>query len=185
MAALSLPVPRDPIPSPSTMSTRRTPLSSNPNAANSPLRGGSALQAKIKRSYAHVQREEPYGQPPPLKKQILDSGAQRAVRSPSTVAQRSRGVISATSQRQSGKSRTATTAVTQTSVEASARHIHERDFLNWQKQHRAKFPSFVFFFDRVSDDVRKGLLKHIVYLGAVSLPTSRLFSCRMSCRLTR
>lgn len=68
----------------SVMSSRRAPLTSNPNVVNSPLRGAAALAgyAKQKRSHATVQREEAYGQPPPVKKQALENGSQRPIRSP-------------------------------------------------------------------------------------------------------
>ncbi|CAK7274786.1 Cdc7p-Dbf4p kinase complex regulatory subunit [Sporothrix epigloea] len=72
----------------SSMQSRRVPLSANPNAANSPLRIGTAntnsngnkLSAsaataafvKQRRSHASVQREESYGLAPPAKKQMLD-----------------------------------------------------------------------------------------------------------------
>ena len=77
MAAVSI----SPLPhSLSSMSSRRVPLSSNPNAANSPYRALAAAASKQKRSYATIQREESYGQPPPAKKQMLDS--QQTLRTP-------------------------------------------------------------------------------------------------------
>jgi regulatory subunit for Cdc7p protein kinase len=143
------------------MSSRRGPLTNNPNVANSPLRGASALAgyAKQKRSYATVQREETYGQPPPLKKQVLDNGVQRAVRSP-TRSTRSqvlvqRGVTRPTKERASRPASTATSRDLDTEKEA------------WKRHHRAKFPKMVFYFESIPDDVRARLTKRVNYLGAV------------------
>lgn len=140
-----------------TASARRAPLSNNPNAANSPLR--SAAGPKVKRSHATVQREEQYGQPPPLKKQILEHGTQRAVRSP-TSQSRTRPAHHA--QRPRARAPQATAESTQ------HQRAQERDLASWQKQYRARFPRMVFYFDSVPDDVRTRLVKPIVYLGAVS-----------------
>lgn len=145
----------------SAMSARRGPLTNNPNVANSPLRGASALAgyAKQKRSYANLQREEMYGQPPPLKKQVLDNGSQR-VRSPtrSTRAQVlvQRGVARPpTKERSSRPATTSTTRDIDTEKEA------------WKRHHRAKFPKMVFYFESIPDDIRARLTKRVTYLGAV------------------
>lgn len=144
------------------MSTaRRPPLGVNPNAANSPLRG--AVAAKAKRSIASIQREEAYGQPPPLKKQMLEGGSQRAVRSPGSLASRSRPVLHV----QRARSLKPQAAAPSTETFQSQR-VHEKDFISWQKQYRSRFPRMVFFFDSVPDDIRAKLVKHITYLGAVS-----------------
>lgn len=140
-----------------TASTRRAPLSNNPNAANSPLR--SAAGSKVKRSHATVQREEQYGQPPPLKKQMLEHGSQRATRSP-TSQSRTRPAHQAQRPR---------ARAPQTTAESTQhQRAQERDLASWQKQYRARFPRMVFYFDSVPDDVRTRLVKPIVYLGAVS-----------------
>src|SRR5687768_16196868 len=77
MAAVSL----SPLPvTLSSMSSRRVPLSSNPNAVNSPYRPSQATASRQKRSHANIQREDAYGQPPPAKKQMLDS--QQVLRTP-------------------------------------------------------------------------------------------------------
>ncbi|PKS12881.1 hypothetical protein jhhlp_000221 [Lomentospora prolificans] len=142
-----------------TTTARRPPLSSNPNAANSPLRGSAA--AKAKRSIASIQREETYGQPPPLKKQMLEGGSHRAVRSPGSLASRSRPVLHVQ------RARAVKPQAVPPSTEAfQSQRVHEKDFISWQKQYRARFPRMVFFFDSVPDDVRAKLVKHIVYLGA-------------------
>lgn len=139
-----------------TGSARRVPLSSNPNAANSPLR---AAAPKAKRSYATVQREEQYGQPPPLKKQMLENGAPRTSRSPTQ--SRTRPALQTTRLKPKAPS-------TADSTHHQKPQDKDRDLVSWQKQYRARFPRMVFYFDSVPDDIRARLVKPIVYLGAVS-----------------
>lgn len=159
------------------MSSRRGPLTSNPHAANSPLRAPSALlqNAKAKRSYANAQREEAYGQPPPIKKQVLEDGTGRAVRSPSKLPrsqqlpQRTAGQITG---RPPIKERTTSRLPTVSKTVQDDEHKEV-----WKKHYRAKFPKMVFYFESIPDDVRAKLTKRVTYLGAVSLlPSSRYCS---------
>ncbi|KAF4808510.1 Hsk1-interacting molecule 1 [Colletotrichum siamense] len=137
------------------MSTRRTPLSSNPNVANSPLRSASALAlAKQRRSHANIQREELYGQPPPLKKQVVENTASRHQRSPSKIAK--------PSQLPQRVARPVT----------KERSTHHHDDANvdkirqWQAEYRGRFPKMVFYFDSVAEDQRAKLSRHAMSLGA-------------------
>lgn len=154
------------------MSSRRGPLTNNPNVANSPLRGASALAgyAKQKRSYATVQREETYGQPPPLKKQVLDNGVQRPVRSP-TRSTRTQVLVQRGSTRALTKERASRAAPTNV-----ARDI-DNEKEAWKKHHRAKFPKMVFYFESIPDDVRARLTKRVNYLGAVCHSISSVGCC--------
>ncbi|KAF4972450.1 hypothetical protein FSARC_1017 [Fusarium sarcochroum] len=147
------------------MSSRRGPLTNNPNVANSPLRGASALAgyAKQKRSYATVQREETYGQPPPLKKQVLDNGVQRPVRSP-TRSTRTQVLVQRGVTRPPTKERASRPASTTTSRDID----NEKEA--WKRHHRAKFPKMVFYFESIPDDVRARLTKRVNYLGARQEP---------------
>lgn len=158
MATISV----SPTPAPiSAMSSRRGPLTNNPNVANSPLRGASALAeyAKSRRSHATVQREEAYGQPPPMKKQVLEYGMQRSARSPTRA---SRTVLV-----QRGVSRPPV-------KERASRAVSSRDIDTekeaWKKHHRAKFPKMVFYFESIPDDIRARLTKRVTYLGARQEP---------------
>src|SRR4051812_3434748 len=63
-----------PTPPHTAMAGRRTPLASNKDAVNSPIRGIAALGRHQKRSHAMTQREDIYGQPPPTKKMMIDHG---------------------------------------------------------------------------------------------------------------
>ncbi|KAF5009075.1 hypothetical protein FDECE_4676 [Fusarium decemcellulare] len=147
------------------MSSRRGPLTNNPNVANSPLRGASALAgyAKQKRSYATVQREEAYGQPPPMKKQVLDNGAQRAVRSP-TKPTRTQVLV------QRGATRPPTKDRIPRPVSTSTARDLDNEKEAWKRHHRAKFPKMVFYFESIPDDIRARLTKRVTYLGARQEP---------------
>ncbi|PNP47272.1 hypothetical protein TGAMA5MH_01087 [Trichoderma gamsii] len=160
---------------PAAMSSKRAPLASNPNVANSPLRAPSILAgyAKSKRSFATVQREEPYGQPPPVKKQILENGAQRAVRSPSKPAARAPTHIvvprnPSAVPRPVARDRSTRPATTTSTARASQAVDTEKEL--WKKHHRAKFPKMVFYFESIPDDVRAKLTKRVTYLGARQEP---------------
>lgn len=146
------------------MNSRRAPLANNPNVINSPLRGPSALAGfgKPKRSYATIQREEPYGQPPPVKKQVLENGTQRAVRSPTKPVARPQVLLQRATARSTisqGASRIPTNSRSGQDVET------EKEV--WKKHHRAKFPKMVFYFESIPDDIRAKLTKRVTYLGAV------------------
>lgn len=173
MAAVSL------SPSPhhlSNMSGRRLPLSSNPNAANSPFRG-AAPAAKQKRSYATIQREEAYGQPPPAKKQMLASHHQDLLKTPprqhSTQSSLEGRVFtrkSNTSQQSSfEKQCIAVSEKAQQGAKADRNSEEENleSIRNWQKHYRKIFPNFTFYFEGVPVDIRTKYSKLVVELGAV------------------
>ncbi|KJZ74647.1 hypothetical protein HIM_05997 [Hirsutella minnesotensis 3608] len=174
MAAVSL----SPTPAPiSAMSSRRAPLTSNPNVVNSPLRGASALAsyAKQKRSYATIQREEAYGQPPPIKKQALENGAHRPVRSPSkTTVSRTQILVQrapATTTRSStvaARERLSRASNTTSASRGGQDVDNEKEM--WKKHYRAKFPKMVFYFESIPDDVRAKLTKRVTYFGARQEP---------------
>ncbi|QPG97798.1 hypothetical protein C2857_006885 [Epichloe festucae Fl1] len=151
------------------MSTRRVPLASNPNVVNSPLRGHATLNAhaKQKRSYANVQREEAYGQPPPAKKQALDNGSQRAVRSP-TKTSRTQVLV----QRSAATRSTTLKDRATRSAQDATRTVQDKDTEKeaWKKHYRVKFPKMVFYFESIPDDIRAKLTKRVTYLGARQEP---------------
>lgn len=168
MATVSL----SPTPVPiAAMSSRRIPLTNNPNAANSPLRGTSTLAAfakQQKRSYATVQREEPYGQPPPMKKQAVETMAQRSIRSPSKLPRSQLATRNTTTTTSTTTSTTRPTLRTSKPI-AGSRATQDVDTEKevWKKHHMAKFPKMVFYFESIPDDVRAKLIKRVTYLGAV------------------
>ncbi|EGR46847.1 uncharacterized protein TRIREDRAFT_65671 [Trichoderma reesei QM6a] len=155
------------------MSSKRAPLASNPNVANSPLRAPSLLAGfvKPKRPFATVQREEPYGQPPPVKKQALENGAQKPVRSPSKLTRPPAHIVIPrnpnAAPRPVVRDRAAKAATASTT-----RGVQDVDTEKevWKKHHRAKFPKMVFYFESIPDDIRAKLTKRVTYLGARQEP---------------
>ncbi|ORY61601.1 Dfp1/Him1, central region-domain-containing protein [Pseudomassariella vexata] len=165
----------------STMSgtTRRIPLSSNQNVANSPLRGSAAANAaaKQKRSYANLQREEPYGQPPPAKKQILESGIPRAVSTKSPVQhQVTKSQVTLQTRRnassyevklareRSGYQQQHQQAVSNTGTKYTEKDLEQ--IREWKNHHKARFPKMVFYFETIPTETRAKLAKQIASLGA-------------------
>ncbi|PQE26906.1 g1 s regulator protein [Rutstroemia sp. NJR-2017a BVV2] len=158
------------------MSTRRAPLQNNPNAANSPFRPVVSTTTKQKRSYANIQREESYGQPPPAKKQMLDSHSQ-VLRTPprQTTAQLStEGRVltrkSTTTQpsHYEGKSATVRERGYQHYITKAERVPEENleSIRQWQKHYRKNFPKFVFYFESIPEDVRLKYTRQVLALGA-------------------
>ena len=162
----------------SNMSGRRAPLSSNPNAINSPYRAVAAAAAtKQKRSYATVQREDSYGHPPPAKKQMLEShqALQTPPFPPSTKSSLEGRVFtrkSKTSQPTAFERKLV--AVRERPVQQPVAKADKASDENletiraWQKHYRRSFPKFVFYFESVSEDVRLKCIQQVTTLGAVS-----------------
>lgn len=151
------------------MSGRRVPLSQNQNVANSPLRTSNAA-LKQKRSIASLQREEVYAQAPPAKKQILESGIPRPLKSPSQQQRVSRTQVSVQPRRtqansyenklakeRGGHHHTGSNKYTEKDLE---------EIRQWQNHHRARFPKMVFYFENIPNDIRVKLAKQIASLGA-------------------
>lgn len=140
------------------MSTKRIPLStSNPNVANSPMRallGANGI--KKARGYADTMREEPYGQPPPAKRQMIERGVPSPSRPKTT---RTMAHRSATTR--------ASTATTQRASAASEEEL--ANLRTWHTQIRSRFPKMVFYFEGIPEDQRSKLAKQIGRLGAVSI----------------
>jgi regulatory subunit for Cdc7p protein kinase len=174
MAAVSL----SPLPHTlSTMASRRVPLLSNPNAVNSPYRGTSA-PTKQKRSYATIQREDAYGQPPPAKKQALE--LHQPLRTPPrhqnthipaegrVYTRKSNTAHQSTYERRPTATRERTTQ--QLIVKADKTSEENLETIRqWQKHYRKIFPTFVFYFESIPEDVRLKYTKQVIALGAVSL----------------
>jgi regulatory subunit for Cdc7p protein kinase len=182
MAAVSI----SPLPhTRSTMSGRRVPLSSNPNAVNSPYRAVAAGASKQKRSYATVQREEAYGQQPPAKKQMFES--HQPLRTPPRQQSTQSSAEGRVFTRKSN-------APQQSAFERKCVAVREKPqqivtkaekpsgenldtIRQWQKHYRKIFPTFVFYFESVPEEVRLKYTKQVIALGAVS------FDARHSSRM--
>lgn len=153
------------------MSSRRVPLSSHPNGTNSPLRPHSTATASVlnkyrqqKRAYASVQREEPYGQPPPAKKQLLNNGSKEPVRSPPAVRQVK--VARPNSNRVFKDDKPSQTL----GSKAAQQEDEAARMRRWKEATRQNFPDYVFYFESVPDDKRAKVVKQITQLGGVSVP---------------
>ncbi|CAG8032963.1 unnamed protein product [Penicillium salamii] len=158
-------VPQSPQPS-LTMATRR-PLANVPNATNSPHRTG-LLPAKRSRS---TQMEIPYGQPPP-KKQVMDEVDHETGKS----------VVSTTSQNTDSKlfarrSNNATPSAFEKKLVAAREKerqpaakpikVENLDSIRqWQRHYRKAFPSFVFYFDSMPEEMRRKCSRQVIALGA-------------------
>jgi regulatory subunit for Cdc7p protein kinase len=161
----------------STMSTRRAPLLNNPNAVNSPYRPSAAAPSKQKRSYANIQREDAYGQPPPAKKQMVEH--RQALRTPphhqSTQVQAEGRVFTRKSTtQQSAFERKCVVAAKEKSAQQAvvkADKLSEENLetiRQWQKHYRKIFPTCVFYFESVPEETRLKLSKQVISLGSVS-----------------
>ena len=179
-----------------TMSARRVPLGNNTNAANSPFRGNvTAVGSKPKRSYANVQREEAYGEPPPTKRRMSELDGENArqngrtpPRRPTATDALENHVFSRRAHAQptafdrkleaarhdTTRKRTVNTAAQQ-QQRAEARVIEKAAEENletirkWQRHYRKVFPSMVFYFESVPDERRVEVATQVMALGAVSL----------------
>ncbi|KAJ0108168.1 g1 s regulator [Diaporthe amygdali] len=164
MAAVSIsPSPVSSYPSIMSTSTRRVPLSSNPNVANSPIRNTSALAAALskqrqqKRAYASVQREEPYGQPPPAKKQMLNDGSEKPARSPVRQVK----VVRRDPTRLPKDDKAFQEKNSKSQREEERARVHQ-----WKEAQRRNFPRFVFYFESVPNDQRSKIVKQLAHWGA-------------------
>ena len=173
MAAVSFP------PSPhtlGTMSNRRVPLADVPNVLNSPFRGAVGVASKRPRAQSVVAGELTYGQPP-TKKQIIEV-EESAPRTPS----RRQGNLAEGRVFNKRTTDSQPTAFDRKLLAVKDKPAHSRTTKNektsdetletvrqWQKHYRKVFPSFVFYFESVTEDVRKQCSRQIAGLGAVRL----------------
>ncbi|KAF2277144.1 uncharacterized protein EI97DRAFT_375673 [Westerdykella ornata] len=139
------------------MTNRRVPLATLQNAANSPLRAPAA-GTKRQRSHASEQRDLPYGQPPP-KKQVVEVDDAEA---------RRYGLP-----RRSGATPTTLQKKLEAARDTKALSKHTRTLSEnletirqWQRHYRKMFPSFVFYFESIPDEVKGKVLRQVLALGA-------------------
>ena len=147
------------------MTSRRQALADIPNAINSPNRGLAVLGNKRARSHAADQREQAYGQPPPAKKQLLQTDEQEARRNallqktgnqPSTALQRNLEAIP--------YARQPTKLAEKRQAQANLEDIRQ-----WQRHYRKVFPQIVFYFDNVPEEMREKVKRQVKNLGSVSV----------------
>ncbi|KAI9818831.1 MAG: hypothetical protein M1827_007652 [Pycnora praestabilis] len=161
------------------MSNRRVPLANVPNATNSPYRAVAAAAAKRARSHSSVQREIPYGQPPPAKKQILEVDQVNLHTPPRQQSvQHAEGRVFArrttNTQPTAFERRLVAARDRQTQQEVVSSTARNEKILNenldtirqWQKHYRKVFPEYVFYFESISEDIRLKCSKQVTTLGA-------------------
>ncbi|ORY12879.1 Dfp1/Him1, central region-domain-containing protein [Clohesyomyces aquaticus] len=159
MAAVSIP------PSPhvfSSMANRRVPLANLQNATNSPFRA-TAVGGKRQRSHASEQRDLPYGQPPPAKKQIVEVDDAESRRH--GLGRRS-GAVPNAFQRKLEAVRDVKAVPRQ--AEKAQRQTNENleTIRQWQRHYRKMFPQFVFYFESIPEDIRSKVSRQAHTLGA-------------------
>lgn len=146
------------ISSPSIMS-KRAPLADIPNAVNSPNRAVAQIGTKRARSHAADQRELAYGQPPPAKRQLLQTEDHETRRN--ALLQKTSNQPPTTLQRRLEASRDGPRP-------AKTVPPNIEDIRQWQRHYRKVFPQIVFYFDNVPEDVRERVKRQVKSLGAVS-----------------
>ena len=158
-----------------TMTNRRIPLSSVPNAANSPVRAVAAAASKRSRPLDFA-REITYGQPPPAKKHIIEvKETQPRTPPPRRQLPAKEGAIF--NRGPNGAQLTAfdkkllavkdnpapAKPPRQEKAEESLESVRQ-----WQRHYRKAFPNFVFYFESIPDESRKHISRQIAHFGAVS-----------------
>ena len=157
------------------MSNRRAPLSSIPNAANSPFRAVAAAASKRSRLDAGLQEDASHDRQPPAKRQALEAKASNFLTPP-----RKQGLNSGEDRLFNRKTQNRKPTAFERKLLAARegqqlekfekleKSTSEEGIRSWQKHYRRLFPSFVFYFESIPDDVRLRCSRQIKSLGAVS-----------------
>ena len=160
------------------MSHRRAPLSSIPNAANSPFRAVAAAASKRSRLDAGLQEDPYYDRQPPAKRQALELKSPNLRTPPQKQAPNSGEDRLFNKKTQNRKptafERKLLAAKEGQQLEKAERQekaTGEEGIRSWQKHYRRLFPGFVFYFESLPDDVRLRCSRQIRALGAVSAMT--------------
>ncbi|MCJ1382373.1 hypothetical protein MMC17_005486 [Xylographa soralifera] len=157
------------------MANRRVPLSSVPNAGNSPFRAVAIAASKRSRLQSICAEEKRYDGPPPAKKQIVEiSPSIPRTPPPRKQPQNTEGQVF--NKRPQDSQLTAfdrkLLAVKERAIDAkvvkSERVSDEpMDTLRqWQNHYKRAFPSFVFYFESVPEDSRRQYSKQLHIFGA-------------------
>ena len=172
------------------MSSRRVPLGNVPNAANSPFRSVAAATFKRSRDQVEAQEDLSYDLQPRAKRQALEEGRTSLRISPRKQTLQSaegrifnrRQVNAQPTQFEkkllaSAKENKVTQRVeqkieqrVQQRVERQGKASHEalEDIRQWQRHYKRSFPTFVFYFESLPEEIRVKCSKWIRSLGAVS-----------------
>lgn len=158
------------------MSNKRAPLSSIPNAANSPYRTVAAAAFKRSRGDAGLQKDVIYEGQRPIKRQALETKGSNFPTPPRKQPLLSTG-DGLFGKRTQNRKPTAFERKLLAAKESQQSQRVERPtgealegIRTWQKHYRKVFPLFVFYFESVPDETRTKFVRQIRSLGAVSLP---------------
>lgn len=169
------------------MSNRRAPLTSVPNAVNSPYRVSAAA---TKRSRQQVDQEDLGYDQQPLAKKLATANGRLYPRTPPRRQGLQQAEARVFGKRPGNVQPTAFELKLLEAKERKAFGIHgagqeqrvERPnrvagepfegIRQWQKHYRKVFPTFVFYFESVSDETRARYSKFIRAFGAVGSPSS-------------
>jgi len=160
------------------MSNRRVPLGNVPNAVNSPFRAVAAAASKRSREQLEAQEDLSYDVQPRAKRQALEGGRPSQRTPPRKQALQSlegrvfnRRPTNAQPTAFERKLLAAREDKSKQRVDRQDKASKEQrgDIRQWQKHYKKLFPSFVFYFESVPEDVRVYCSKHVRSLGAVSL----------------
>ena len=167
------PSPHDPLSRMATAS-RRAPLASIPNVANSPHRLLNTSGSKRPRAQANVSQQE---NEPPLKRQAVEKNTTEA--GPATPTRQLPNNPAEGRVFERGNGPSGSTAFQRKLVAARDRNsglrvtknveppVKDDTVRQWQKHYRKIFPTFSFYFDSVGDDIRARFVRNITLLGAV------------------
>ena len=171
------------------MSNRRAPLSSVPNAVNSPFRAPVGVAAGAKRTRRQVDQEDiPYDQEPPAKRSAT-AIARPVPRTPPQKQSLQQAEARVFGKRAGNAQPTAfeqrlLRARQQTQPETQDRGLEQRversrnanetfeGIRQWQKHYRKVFPTFVFYFEGIAEEKKALHVRFIRAFGAVSWETS-------------
>ena len=170
------------------MSHRRNPLSTLPNAANSPYRAVTAAATKRSRGDAGLQEDSVYDAQPPAKRQTSGSKGSNFC-TPPRKPQLQSGDDGLFGKKAPNRKPTtfdrkllAARQPQKTARQGKPPKEATRDIEAWQRHYRKVFPLFVFYFENVPEDARMGCSRGIRSLGAVSdsiLPSANLANSRV------
>ena len=148
------------------MAGRRAPLAEVPNAANSPFRGLAAAGTATKRARPQTadQRESTYAQPPPAKRQFVETEDSQARRN--ALMKRSSNAPPTALQRKLEAARESKSSHRPTErLRYNAENLES--IRQWQNHYKKVFPTFVFYLDSIPLDMKNEIQMDIHTLGAV------------------
>ena len=172
------------------MSSRRIPLGDVPNATNSPYRSVAAAVSKRSREQLEAQDDLAHESQPRAKRQVLEDGrtylrvSPRKHTLPSAEARifskrsiniqptsfEKKLLASARENRTISRVEEKVEQRVQQRVERQGKASHEalEDIRQWQRHYKRSFPTFVFYFESLPEEIRVKCSKWIRSLGAVS-----------------